>query len=238
MKVHLLEDATCAKNGTETSKCDRCDKTYTRTKLDTKLTTHTPGEAVIENEITATCIDDGSYDEVIYCTVCKTEISRETKIIESELVDHTPGEAVVKNETSATCTDEGSYDEVIYCTKCNAEISRETKTIGKLSHSYVLIDAKSETCTQNGNEAYYICDTCKSIFNVDNEIIEDVPVIPRLTILTKMRTEFATVAKWFSAKQKKLRLRKHTPSLVRFVLSLQKMCLAILCFLQSMVLFI
>ena len=130
--------------------------------------------------MTATCIDDGSYDEVIYCTVCKTEISRETKIIESELVDHTPGEAVVENETSATCTDEGSYEEVIYCTKCNAEISRETKTIGKLSHSYVLIDAKSETCTQNGNEAYYICDTCKSIFNVDNEIIEDVPVIPAL----------------------------------------------------------
>lgn len=41
-------------------------------------TDHTPGAAVRENEVPATCTKDGSHDEVIYCTVCKTEISRKT----------------------------------------------------------------------------------------------------------------------------------------------------------------
>lgn len=41
-------------------------------------TDHTPGAAVRENEVPATCTKDGSHDEVIYCTVCKTEISRTT----------------------------------------------------------------------------------------------------------------------------------------------------------------
>lgn len=41
-------------------------------------TDHTPGAAVRENEVPATCTKDGSHDEVIYCTVCKAEISRKT----------------------------------------------------------------------------------------------------------------------------------------------------------------
>lgn len=41
-------------------------------------TDHTPGAAVRENEVPATCTKDGSHDEVIYCTVCQTEISRTT----------------------------------------------------------------------------------------------------------------------------------------------------------------
>lgn len=44
-------------------------------------TGHTPGEAVRENEIPATCTADGSYDEVIYCTVCSEKYSTEHKTI-------------------------------------------------------------------------------------------------------------------------------------------------------------
>ncbi len=39
---------------------------------------HIPGEAVKENEEPATETEDGSYDSVIYCTVCEEELSRET----------------------------------------------------------------------------------------------------------------------------------------------------------------
>ena len=44
-------------------------------------TGHTPGEAVRENEIPATCTADGSYDEVTYCTVCSKKYSTEHKTI-------------------------------------------------------------------------------------------------------------------------------------------------------------
>lgn len=44
-------------------------------------TGHTPGEAVRENEIPATCTADGSYDEVIYCTVCSEKLSTERRTV-------------------------------------------------------------------------------------------------------------------------------------------------------------
>ena len=47
----------------------------------TKICLHVPGEAVIENEVKATCTEDGSYDSVVYCTECGEEISRETVVV-------------------------------------------------------------------------------------------------------------------------------------------------------------
>lgn len=45
----------------------------------TKNHTHTPGQAVRENEVPATTTAGGSYDEVVYCTACNEELSRETR---------------------------------------------------------------------------------------------------------------------------------------------------------------
>ena len=45
------------------------------------LHAHTPGEAVRENEVPATTSEEGSYEDVIYCTVCGEEISRTIHII-------------------------------------------------------------------------------------------------------------------------------------------------------------
>ena len=65
--------------GTATCKdraiCEYCGEEYG------ELAAHTPAEPVKENEVAATCTDDGSYDEVVYCTVCKDEISRTQKTI-------------------------------------------------------------------------------------------------------------------------------------------------------------
>ena len=44
-------------------------------------TGHTPGEAVRENEIPASCTADGSYDEVTYCTVCSEKLSTERRTV-------------------------------------------------------------------------------------------------------------------------------------------------------------
>jgi len=39
---------------------------------------HTEDEAVIENEVSGDCEKGGSYDSVVYCTVCGEELSRDT----------------------------------------------------------------------------------------------------------------------------------------------------------------
>ena len=70
--------ATCTQEGVMTYTCERCGDT--RTETIAKLP-HTPGESVRENEKPATCEDAGSYELVIYCSVCKAEISRETEAI-------------------------------------------------------------------------------------------------------------------------------------------------------------
>ena len=43
--------------------------------------THAAGDPAIEHKIEATCKDEGSYQEAVYCTGCSEELSRETKII-------------------------------------------------------------------------------------------------------------------------------------------------------------
>ena len=45
---------------------------------DSECTSHIGGTPVVENEIPAACIRNGSHDEVVYCTICDAEVSRDT----------------------------------------------------------------------------------------------------------------------------------------------------------------
>ena len=88
--------ATCTEAGlTDGVICSVCDAVITEqtaipatghTYIDgtcscgaTDVCKHKPGEAVIENTVESTLEQTGSYDEVIYCSVCGEELSRETK---------------------------------------------------------------------------------------------------------------------------------------------------------------
>ena len=106
-------------------------------------TDHTPGAAVRENEVPATCTKDGSHDEVIYCTVCKTEISRKT--ITDKATGHKAQAAVKENVKDATCTAAGSHDDVVYCSVCQTEISRKTVTDKATGHDWD--NGKCKTCS-------------------------------------------------------------------------------------------
>lgn len=122
---------------------------------------HTAGEAVKENEVPATCMAAGSYDEVVYCTVCDEMISSTPKTIDK--LSHVPAdEPVEENVVPATCSTEGSYDEVYYCKfDCGTELSREAKVIDKTEHEWVLDEENSEeaTCTKEGKNVYN-CANC------------------------------------------------------------------------------
>ena len=131
-KYKLTENtATCTEAGTATYTCTKCGDSYTESVA---ANGHSPATAVEENRVEATCAAAGSYDEVVYCSVCNAEISRTQKTIEK--IAHTPAAAVEENRVEATCTAAGSYDEVVYCSVCKAEISRTQKTIDKLPHDF------------------------------------------------------------------------------------------------------
>lgn len=116
---------------------------------------HTPADPVNENEVSATCTTEGSYDSVVYCSDCGEEISRtENKI---DKLAHTPSALAVENKVDATYEADGSYDEVTYCSDCNTELERTHHIIPMLKH------IPGEPVTEN-----YVDATCYSEGSYDS----------------------------------------------------------------------
>ena len=177
---------TCTTDGYTTYTCTRGDHTYVADK--TAALGHTNGAVVVENEKAPTCTATGSYDNVVYCTVCKVEVSRETITVDA--LGHTDGETVVENEKAATCTATGSYDNVVYCTVCNVELSRKTVEVPAKGHRFGGLVVHSASCTEDG----YIeitCNNCNVTFTsgVDAEANEYLANSPWINITAKGHTE-------------------------------------------------
>ncbi len=135
--VEGAKDATCTEAGsTGTTKCSTCGETLEDAKVIDALG-HTEGDAVKENIVGDICVDAGSYDEVVYCTVCNAELSRENK--EVEAIGHTE---LSVNGLPATCTEAG-YTGDKYCSVCDEELQKGEE-IAALGHKYV--DGVCENC--------------------------------------------------------------------------------------------
>ena len=129
--------------------CSRCDYT---TYVEIPALGHTPGEAVRENEVESSCTEGGSYDEVVYCTVCGEELSRETKTTVEAL-----GHDLVHHEAkAATCTEVG-WDTYDTCSRCDYTTYVELPALG---HDLEHHDAKAVTCTEVGWDDYDTCSRC------------------------------------------------------------------------------
>ena len=118
--------ANCTEAGYTKYACFNCDYTYNGDEVAAKG--HTPAEAVKENVINATCNTDGSYNNVVYCTVCNEKISDESVTIEAT------GEHVYSIEqerVNVSCETDGY---VIMACGCGAT---QTTTLGSATgHSY------------------------------------------------------------------------------------------------------
>ena len=155
---------TCTATGlTEGKHCSVCNKVLVAQEVVDALG-HTDGKVVVENNVAPTCTADGSYDNVVYCTVCGAQVSRETVVVPA--TGHTNGAVVVENKVDATCTADGSHDEVVYCTVCGDELSRNTvtdKATGHTNGAVVVENNVAPTCTATGSyDNVVYCTVCEA----------------------------------------------------------------------------
>ena len=115
-----------------------------------KLSECQAGTPVVENSTAASCGAAGSYDEVVYCTVCGEELSRTKKDVDA--IPHSYAETVTK---AATCEEAGT--KTLSCSVCG---DTKTEEIAPLGHNEISYEAKAPTCTSIGWDAYVKCSRC------------------------------------------------------------------------------
>ena len=116
------------------------DRTYIAIFEDICKDGHTPGDAVIENRVEATCEVDGSYDEVVYCSKCGDELSRTKKSIKAEGHDY--------GDPTYTWNDDNSMATATRVCKIDPE-HKETETVKTKSEV-----STPATCTEKGKTTY------------------------------------------------------------------------------------
>ena len=166
----VTKPATCEATGERTYTAtfeSAAFATQTRTETIEKLA-HTPGEAVRENETAATCTAEGGYDEVVYCTVCHEELSREEKAIPAtghdyELTGWTWSDTASAT-ASFTCKNDNSHVKTVEAVISSAQGTGEDYGYTVYTAT-VTLDGKTYTDTKKVVNQYTI------IFADDNGTI-------------------------------------------------------------------
>ena len=144
--------ATCEETGLKSIHCKRCDIKKDETVIPAKG--HVAGEKKIENATESTCENGGSYDEVIYCTVCGKELSRTT--IKTEAKGHKWDSGKITKEP--TCTEEGV--KTFECTVCGKTKTEKVEALGHDWNEDFTVD-KEATCEETGLKSIH-CKRCDS----------------------------------------------------------------------------
>ena len=140
--------------------CEKCDYT---TKVEIPAQ-HTPAEAVVENKIEATCLENGSFDSVVYCSKCNVEVSRETKTVPA--TGHTL-ESYPSQEPTCTENGWGAYEA---CKNCDYTTKVEIPSQHSPSES-MAENVVQATCNEKGSYDNVIyCLACNE--NLFRETIE------------------------------------------------------------------
>lgn len=128
------------------------------------------------DEVPASCTVDG-VEEHYTCEKCdllfdlgKKEVNKEDLIIKAHHMIETI------SSSQETCTEDGYYT-YYHCTVCGKnfadedgenEIDLEDVTIPKTGHNLHFHAAKEATCTEGGNNAYYLCEKCHKYYSDEN----------------------------------------------------------------------
>ena len=142
---------TCVLTGVDEHECSVCHRKETKT---TNALGHTASEAVEEKRVEPTCTANGSYDSVVYCSVCNAELSRENKVIDKLGHNHSTEWTV---DLKPTCTTEGSKSH--HCSRCGDKA--DITVIPANGHSYGdWYEIKKPTCTTTGTDEHK-CSVCQ-----------------------------------------------------------------------------
>ena len=157
-------DATCGKVGsTEGTKCSDCGATLVAPTEIPATGEHTAADAVVENVVDATCTVGGSYESVVYCSVCGAEMSRET--VETDALGH---EETAMEDVAPTCTEAGQTGG----TKCSVcgEVLTAPEAVEALGHKEETITGTAATCTEAGLTDGVKCSVCGEVLKAQEEI--------------------------------------------------------------------
>ena len=129
---------------------------------------HVPGKA-------ASCTEAGNL-EYWRCLACgeyfiDEELTQSTD--EANVILPAPGHTMTETEAkAATCTQDGN-NRYFTCSTCGKvfkdeqgtqETTAQAEILPALGHTTKLVDTVAPTCTQPGNKAYYVCETCGRAF--------------------------------------------------------------------------
>ena len=184
MVVDTAVAPTCESTGlTEGSHCTRCDHKIAQEEV--AALGHNAGEAVVENKVAPNCTEDGSHDEVVYCTVCGDELSRNT-VTDAKLNHKASDEWVKENEVAPTCENKGSYDLVLRCSVCGEELDSEKVDVDALGHKAgdpVVENSTAASCGAAGSydEVVY-CTVCDKELSRTTHTVDATPHSYKATI--------------------------------------------------------
>ena len=175
MSLVPAKEATCTESGNIAYYiCSGCNRLFedkdgiTETEIEkvtVKAEGHTYSEPVKENEVPVTCTEDGSYDTVVYCTVCHEELHRETITVNKPGHKYAESEWIWDNETAKA---------KFVCEICKEELTLDatvTKTEDKGVVTYTAtVTLNNDTYTDEKTE--YIEYTVKFV-DYDDAIISE-----------------------------------------------------------------
>ena len=160
-------DPTCEDVGyTEGSWCPVCEEVFVAQEEIPALG-HTEDEPVIENVIAPGCESYGSYDIVVYCSICKEELTKIDQI--SDPLGHSFETVTV----DPTCAEYGYTVEK--CTVCDHEQNRQDIPPNE-NHHYE--NGICVTCGEECNESVdensdHLCDICGKTLTACENMDED-----------------------------------------------------------------
>lgn len=118
---------------------------------------HSPGRPTQENRVEPTCTAPGSYDMVVRCSVCGTELTREHETVES--LGHDWDEW--QTDYAPTCTDRGVDYRI--CTRCNQMEQRDVDELGHEPGEPVQENYLEPTVTtEGGYDTVVYCTRCNA----------------------------------------------------------------------------
>lgn len=192
-------EPTCTEAGKNTDLlCAHCGKLVTEgAKID--ALGHTAGAVVVENSVAAGCTVNGSYDNVVYCTVCGAQVSRETVTVPA--TDHAWDDGVITTEPTCSAMGVRTYT----CATCGeTKLDEHVPATGE--HTYGDWTVKTEATVEAEGVEARTCSQCgaeetRSIAKLPEPVKNNNTLV--IVIVVVVVLAGAGVAAYFVLKNKK-----------------------------------